>query len=1020
MATGFTWNAEVGRDRFLVQGLDVGGPYVVEVRHLGFQPAQSGPLVVTLGEPVDVRFVLRPAPVQLAGVVITDAARGASASGGGGTATIVPDSLLHRLPTLNRSFLDFVQLAPQVSTKIGSQRGGFSASGGNLRFNTYLVNGADERFLYSNVSPAFSGGKSVPIDAVKEYQVLVAPYDVRYGDFAGGLVSTVTQSGTNELKGSAFAYWRNERLARGGELAADEPYERVEYGFSLGGPIIRDKLHFFIAPEFQRTTSPAPGPYMGQPATDPVPVPVSEAEVARFDTIMRGYGLTAGSGGPVEQANLRRNLFARVDAAIPGWNSRAIAFVSYFGGEGREFSRVDRFYLTSARFTAPGSLRLTSVQLHTALPRVGGGYNELSLSQVSDRTDQLPAIRQPLVRVRVPGTLAGGGQLFAGTPETAQGRSRLGQSIKLSDELAVPLGARHQLALGIVGELFRLKPEGVTSGYGYWTFASLDAFERGFAERFELRKDFGGASAVLHGGEYAAYVGDEWRAGKRVSITMGLRADMLDVSAHAPYNAAVDSIFGRRTDEMPHSRVELSPRVGFVWHLAGTSGHQLRGGVGVFVGRPPLAWIQPALANYGDGIGFLRCGFRPGEGLPPAFVPDYRNQPTACLSGPDLTTTRVGDVNLLDRNLRIARSLRGSLAYDRRLPGDLLATVEFLGTRYLSDYRFVNLNLQGPQRTDRFGRVLYGETVANGVNEPALRTKLFSEVIDLRNTSRNYSYQLSARVERRFADRVAATASYTFSRTRDVQSPSRIGSTGTALWGDARAVSGRHDDMTLGVSLNDVPHRAVAALTYTAPWRRWSTDVSLYYVGESGGPFTYRAWGTSSGDLNADGSNINDPIYVPRSALDTTEIRFSGRAGSVGADSSLGMQAARERLQQNAFERFIERTPCLRRQRGRILERNSCREPWSHTTIASVRQGVPIGGRRLQAELDVFNVLNLLNRAWGRYQVADPAILEHVGQTPGPTQSSQPTFRFVATRSAWTTLKTESAFQLQVAVRYGF
>jgi hypothetical protein len=241
------------------------------------------------------------------------------------------------------------------------------------------------------------------------------------------------------------------------------------------------------------------------------------------------------------------------------------------------------------------------------------------------------------------------------------------------------------------------------------------------------------------------------------------------------------------------------------------------------------------------------------------------------------------------------------------------------------------------------------------------------------------------------------------------------------LWADARAVSGRHDDLNRGISLNDLPHRVVAALTYTAPWHRWSTDVSFTYLGESGSPFTYLAGGAGGrGDLNADGSNINDPIYVPRDASDRDEIFFHGRWDAPGADNSPDAQAERVTLQQRAFEEFIVRTPCLRRQRGQILERNSCREPWSHTTIASVRQAIPIGGRALEVELDVFNVLNLLNGDWGRYRVAAPRLLEHVGQTLGEPETAQPIFRFDTTRPEWTTLQTESAFQLQLAVRYRY
>jgi hypothetical protein len=197
--------------------------------------------------------------------------------------------------------------------------------------------------------------------------------------------------------------------------------------------------------------------------------------------------------------------------------------------------------------------------------------------------------------------------------------------------------------------------------------------------------------------------------------------------------------------------------------------------------------------------------------------------------------------------------------------------------------------------------------------------------------------------------------------------------------------------------------------------------LSFYYVGESGGPFTYLAWGAGRrGDLNADGSNTNDPIYVPRDAFDPEEIAFSGRSDSPGADNSPEAQAERVSRQQEAFDRFIDGTPCLRSQRGRILERNSCREPWSHTTILSVRQAVPVAGHAFEAQLDVFNVLNLLNGEWGEYRVASPTLLEHVGQGSGAADVSQSIFRFDTTRPEWTTLSTESLYQLQLALRYRF
>jgi hypothetical protein len=313
---------------------------------------------------------------------------------------------------------------------------------------------------------------------------------------------------------------------------------------------------------------------------------------------------------------------------------------------------------------------------------------------------------------------------------------------------------------------------------------------------------------------------------------------------------------------------------------------------------------------------------------------------------------------------------------------------------------------------------MYGAIDGTGIAHP-VRQSDFTEVIDLTNTSKNYSYEMSTQLEKRFSGRSSLSAAYTWSRVRDVQSPSRVNQTGLSLWGDARAVSGRHDDFSPGISLNDHPHRFVAALTYSTPWRRARIDLSFYYVAESGVPFTYLAYGSKGrGDLNADGSNANDPVYVPLDAYNESEIVFSGKSDSAGADNSLSAQTQRISNQRAALDRFINRSKCLRGRRGLIVQRNSCREPASQTTIAGARHNFVVAGHELEAGLEVFNVLNLLNSHWGLYRTSDPKLLEHVGQNP--LAPDQPVFRFDATRPQWVSQPTESAFQLQVGLRYRF
>jgi hypothetical protein len=245
-------------------------------------------------------------------------------------------------------------------------------------------------------------------------------------------------------------------------------------------------------------------------------------------------------------------------------------------------------------------------------------------------------------------------------------------------------------------------------------------------------------------------------------------------------------------------------------------------------------------------------------------------------------------------------------------------------------------------------------------------------------------------------------AAYTYSRSRDVQSLTNVSAVAPFdIWASGRPLSTKHDDLSTGVSSFEIPHRVILGATYAAPWRRWKTDISLYYIGESGTPFTYNDSSADLGDLNADGTSANDPIYVPRDATNPTEILLDSAAEGP------------------ALEQFIRNTSCLRRQRGTIVARNSCRGPWVHTSNASLRQSLQqIGGHDVSVQLEVFNFLNLLNPSWGLFRVPNERILQHVRQTAGP--SPQPVFYFNAATAGTSTQNLESGYQLQLSLRYSF
>jgi hypothetical protein len=1003
-ATGFAVESEVRHGRFLTPGLEVGGPYTVIVRRIGFAPQVRDGVFLTLDQWLELEFTLQPSPSALDTVrIVRVAANSALAAARGGTGTAISDSLLRRMPALNRDVLDFARLVPQVGTRFG----GLSGTGVGFRFNSYLIDGVSERLLNGNGALAgVSGGKAISIDAVKEYQVLLAPYDVRYGDFAGALVNAVTKSGTNEVHGTAFVYARNEQLARNTSFLRETPYDRTQFGLSVGGTIVRDRAHFFVSAEVQRMQQPATGPFVGQSAGSPYAVPVAEADIARFADILRGYGLEAGSGGPVTRRNPNANVFARADVSFPRWRSRAILSHNYADVEQTFFSRPSAtgvFPLSGNAWANAQTRSSSAVQLFTQFSR--GALNELLVNYSYTPAGASDFTLSPLIRTSVRGTgTVRTAQLIAGPPEVGQGAGSRMRTIEAADHVTIPAGSSHTLSLGARTELFSFHNISTRGQFGQWVFASLDSLERGQPSSFRVEKDFGSATKRLRGAQTSAYVGDVWQVTDRLSVTAGLRADLLTFSTRPTFNPAVDSIFGRLTSDFPGSHVDWSPRVAFTWDLGSDPESRLRGGAGVFTGRPPLAWISASQRFEGVGTRTLSCA---GVGVVPRFMPDPRTLPASCADGRGVTD---GPVNLIDPRLGMAKMFRTSLAYERVLPGHVNASIEALYTRTLNDFVFQNANLAGPQGVDRRGRVLYGQIDARGRAQPALVSARFPEVIELRDHGNGSSVALTARVDTRFAERFEASASYTRSRVRDVQSITSGSPVLTyAFWSGSRPISGLHEHLTTGISTYEIPHRVVIAGSWSAPWKRWATNVSLYYVGESGVPFTYTdSTAGGLGDLNADSTNANDPVYVPRNAADTSEIAFAGTAADVLA-------------QQAALESFIAQTPCLRRQRGRILTRNSCNAPWVHSSSAAVRQSLPPwGGHRVSLELEIFNLLNLLRRDWGLYRVPNTVLLQQGGQTAGAAGTTQPIFSFNRTLAPHSSENAESAYQFQLALRYQF
>lgn len=1017
-ATGYAFETSVRSGRFAILGLEVGGPYSVIVQKIGYRAGGREGIYLSLGQRVELAFMLEPFATTLDTVRVL-ASEPARIPLGFGVGKLISDSALHRLPTIDRDMYDFVRLTPQI---VASSAGaGLSGGGVSTRFNSFLLDGVSERGLVGNFAAGTAqGGKAISIEAVKEYQVLLTPYDVRYGDFAGALVNAVTRSGSNDLGGSVFVYTRNNGLARETPFLRDASYHRAQFGFTLGGPIVPGRVRFFIASEFQRLTSPAAGPYIGQDASRGVPVPASLADIVAFKDALEGYGLEPGSGARMNVENPLRNVFVRVDIAFPKRYSRLAVWNNYSFAESIVFSRQGStsfftrccltFPLSSYRYTSSVTKDVLAARLFTSLKN--GGVNEFVFALKLQPSAAIPDARATLVSVAVPRVDAAGNVfLESGSNEAAHGISLSQKSFEIADDLTLVIGAKHRLELGARAEVFGIVGRGLPGAYGSWLFSSLDSLRLGRAERFRLVTEPAGARSAKPGVQLGLYAGDQWVIRERLSVLGGLRADAVVQSDPAPYNPTVDSLFERRTSDMRRARIQWSPRIGFALAATADQRSYIRGGIGLFIGRPPLGWLNASLRNDGAARGTLQCGLG-GSGPVPAFEPNYLNQPHSCANGSGLGAGAGGPLDLEDRNLRLAETLRASLSYERLLSRSLTWKIEGLVTRNRADFLFVNMNLAGPAALDRHGRVLYGVVDPTGRATPTLIAGRFSEVIDLRNQSRNKSFQLTTELEQRYSDAAGVSVFYSYSRVRDVQTPP-AGFSANDNWQGGRVVSGLHSEIRPSISALDIPHRLGLSGAYSFGKERWRTDVSLYYVGESGAPFTYIASaGRGRGDLNADGTNLNDPIYIPLNAADTSEIAFTGSAA--------------ERLaQQEAMEALVAGSECLRRQRGRIMARNSCRAPWINVANMSIRQKVAaLGDHPITVQLDVFNLLNLLNAEWGELRVVTPgpnaSLLEQVGQTAGTAAQSQPSFRLNRAATRFDSANVQSAYQLQLGIRYSF
>ncbi|HZI40550.1 MAG TPA: carboxypeptidase regulatory-like domain-containing protein, partial [Gemmatimonadaceae bacterium] len=783
--------------RYFIQGLEVGGPYTVSVRRIGYAPQEQANLRVGLGQNVIVDFALVPQATQLAGVTVTSTRENAILSPSHkGVSTLITDSSITRLPTLNRNFTDFVALTPQISTKGPGSSGG----GANNRFNAIQIDGSVANDLFGLGSTGQPGGqagaKQIPLTAVKEYQVVLSPYDVRQGNFTGALINAVTKSGTNEFHGEIFGTYRDEQMERDVAFLRAQPFNQSQFGLSVGGPIVRDRLHFFIAAEGQQQSTPASGPYFGQPASSVTKVPVSAADWDRFKTTLQNQYNYAdiGNGDQINKKNPLANGFARFDLSNLPLNGRLVARYNYVNGKQdiNTTRSATTFSASNNGYTFNSTTNSGLIQYFSNF--IGGGSNEFLTGYTTIRDKRDVPINAPFVTVRnVPNPSGGVASLTAGTENSSQGNALNQDVFEITDNVTVPVGS-HRITLGTKNEFFKVWNLFAQNSFGNYTFGSLDSLALGAPQSVQIgvKLDNTDGAARFNARTLGFYAMDEWQATNTLNLSLGLRVDLPALTSQPGTNPTIQSALNINTANVPKNNAQWSPRFGFNWDVGGTGRDQVRGGSGVFVGRPAYVWLSNLFGNSGvNGYGNISCS---RAATSPHFPGANGPVPTSCVGASTISPIRV---NTADPDLKFPAAWRTSLGYDRQLPWGVVGTFEGLYTKMIQNFWYKNIALLDDPTSlgkDRNGRQLYG-TLVNNAPTQTFKPGLAADVIHITNENKDYAYNLTGRLQKRFSDRFEGSVAYTYSHSYDVID--LTSSVAYSNWQFGRAYSNRQDDLDL-------------------------------------------------------------------------------------------------------------------------------------------------------------------------------------------------------------------------------
>ena len=998
--TGTMYRVAAGEDgHFLIAGVRVGGPYTLKISHIGFGTQMRSGLFLRSYENARVDVVLHQVNLQGQEVVVTGERKDKIQNKMNGTSLRVDREQLDALPHTSGSLEDAQRLSPYMV--------GQSALGFNRMYNHLSLDGigiGDEFGLqHAETMPGGMQASPVTMESIQEVRVDLSPFDVQRSGFTGAAISALTRGGTRVLSGSLYG-----QTAGGWGVGRNPDDRRSDLrgfaddraGFRIGGPIIKSRAFYFVAAELSRMRVPIERQF-GAPTTGGTMFSFSPEAITQFVTVLdTAHSFDPGRFDIVPLQRQSANVFARFDLNLTRGQRLSLRYNLLA-------SRTDRPPDGLTVF-AEGTLGRNVNTVHSfvaSLNSVLGSSmaNELQIGLTRRQFTSTPlGTPFPFVDVIELDRLQWWNHLTVGNEIGGTGNRALDDHLELRNGTSLSLGG-HLFTGGIQGDVHWFKSRRLWDQWGHYTFASRAAFIGGQPTEYEYRypRTSGGSDGTRWRAlQFGAFVQDEMTVSPVLSVSVGLRADVpvfLDRPKENPivHEAFLPEGYDVSTERVPATRVMMSPRFGLTIDPKQDHSVQVRGGVGVFTGRIPYAWID----NLYDHTGLDYVHIKESV-LPPKFVADPSAQP---VPGPSNGLRETMEIVAISPDFVLPQEVRWNIAVDLAFAGNLSVSYESVFSRTLNGVVFRNINLKSIDTMKYTGPAIITQNTGDERVIFGRYDSRFTDVVLMTNatvgTTTFHTLQIQRRPE---GNGLFVSLAYSYGSTRDINS---------GLWDNAYD-QWRHNpaiqpnDPRLDFSAFDRSHRITSAISYQCEWFPGSpTTFGVVYTGISGTPFSY----VYDGDLNGDGESLNDLFYIP------------GQYSEIVLWGDLG-QGLRGRLlydnpAYNQLFKFIAEDEYLSTHRGMVAERNGARTPWVHQLDMRIAQYVPLAGsHHLEISAEVLNILNLLNPSWGLVQTVPNQIVP-VLQTLGIGSTA---FTWAPRTSPWVPEPLLSRWRLRVGVRYSF